>query len=396
MAPHGTGNPGDMNPKSHDDVFVKPKAGGGGSRGRAAPPADKSADEPPPEVLAEPEKPKKEEPKVTLSNLKWGGQKPIFNEKISVSVEGAVPDEIAHLSRIEFKLIAVAPDGKREEFRPPQNGHLVGGKASADLTLFIPAYRNAGKLPEECDYVFTAKHSKSKEVESAPITAKKRFATNARFERDEGWVGVPVKVLADTGLADDTEVNLKINLKTEVAIEVKVRAKAGKLEYAWSPCLCGVRRVAGAFPAHSDATAEFSLGADKEAAKKTYKLKIVTAAEVKTFSQDFVWNGFGVHSEFTQKVVAGVHQVHVKKKVRKAWYGTFVDMTRAGITGQMGYPQDGYRWARTDGVGICPPNTITARPGWPCRRDSFPPIANIGTPPSPRSGPDTSCAARPV
>lgn len=363
MAPHGThgllGTPDDMNPKPKKDTFVKPKQGGvggkpGGGRGGATPgtPAEAEAE---PEAMVEPPKPKPEEPKVMLSNLKWGEQKPIFNEKISVSVQGVVPDEIAHLSRIEFKLVALPPDGKREEFRPSQNGNLVGGKATAEFTLFIPAYRDAGKLPDECKYVFTAKHSKSKEEESAPITAKKRFATNVRFERDEGWMGAPVKVMADTGLADDTEVTLKITLKTEKAIEVKVKAKAGKLEYAWSPCLCGVRLVAGALPAETEASAEYSLGTDKEAAKKTFKLKLVIAADAKTFSQDYTWSGFGVHSEFTQKIEGGVHKVHVKKKVRKGWYGTYVNMSRAaGITGRAGYPRDKYRWAKTDGVGELP------------------------------------------
>jgi hypothetical protein len=83
-------------------------------------------------------------------------------------------------------------------------------------------------------------------------------------------------------------------------------------------------------------------------------MKIVTAADAKSFSKDYSWSGFSVHSGFTQKIEKGVHKVHVKKKVRKGWYGTFVNMDRAGITGQAGYPEDGFRWARTDGVGELP------------------------------------------
>jgi hypothetical protein len=178
-----------MNPKSHDDVFVKSKAGGAG-RTRKAEPAPVLED--PPEAIAEPAQ-AKPEPVVTLSNPAWGDEKPVFNGKISVTVQAAVPPEYAHLTRIEFKLIALPPNGKREEIRPVQSGHLAEGTAKAEVTLFIPEYRDEGRQPEECKYVFTAKHAKSKEAESPPITAKAAPAKAPKAEVDLAGVAAGKK-----------------------------------------------------------------------------------------------------------------------------------------------------------------------------------------------------------
>lgn len=199
MAPSHPGSPFDnlfgMNPKSSDDIFVKSKGGGAG---RARKPEPAPVEEEPPEAAVEPAK-AKAVTVVTLSNLAWGGEKPVFNGKITVSVQAEVPDEFAHLTRIEFKLIALPPNGKREEIRPVQSGHLVDGAAKAEVTLFIPEYREDGLPPEECKYAFSAKHAKSKEVESPPITAKAAPPKAPKAEVDVAGVAA-AKKKTDGGL----------------------------------------------------------------------------------------------------------------------------------------------------------------------------------------------------
>ncbi|MDB5103566.1 MAG: hypothetical protein JWP91_1255 [Fibrobacteres bacterium] len=189
---HGslTGSPDGMNPKANEDIFVKSKGGGAGRSRKAVPEA--VVEEDPPEALVEPPK-AKPEPTVTLSNPAWGGEKPLFNEKISVSVQAVVPEEIAHLTRIEFKLIALPPNGKREDIRPVQSGHLADGIAKAEFTLYIPQYREDGKQPEECKYIFTAKHSKSKEIESPSVIAKAAAPKAPKVEVDVAGVAAAKK-----------------------------------------------------------------------------------------------------------------------------------------------------------------------------------------------------------
>jgi hypothetical protein len=108
---------------------------------------------------------------VRLSAPGWMGERGVFNGKIAVSVEGELPPESSHLTRVSFTVYALLPGGTTERI-DAQEGHIRNGKASADMTLWIPNYRDAdGKTLAECEYVFKAKHVQSKEIESEPIKA---------------------------------------------------------------------------------------------------------------------------------------------------------------------------------------------------------------------------------
>lgn len=336
------------------EVFSNRAVRGGG---RPRPPVNPAAAlEPEPELLApapEPEEKAKDNPKVDLTDLAWGAETAGFGDKIGVRAKAALPDELKNITRIEFKVFALLPDGKREAI-DKQEAHLKDGQAAAEVTLFYPQYKEDGKLPKECKFLFTAKHRDSKEAESKAITVKQPFAINVRWEKPEGWVGAPVKLLADTCLADGKEVILKIATENGLAAEAKLKAKAGKLEYAWTPCLCGLKSE-GKVPEKTEMLAELSYEGVKIAPKKNYLLKAVAKADSETYAKENSWAGFSLHSEFKQKMEDGVCKVAVKEKVMKAWVGQYLDLTRAGITGTAGgCPWDGNRWARVVGKGWRP------------------------------------------
>lgn len=142
-----------------------------------------------PEVLVE-QKTTEEKPKVKLTNLKWSVEEGLFNAEVSISVDADVPAEHRNLTRIEFNLIALVAEGKRESILK-QEAHLKDGKATTDVTLFWPQYRENGELLEKCDYIFTAKHRESQETESEPL----RVAAPAQ------WKGsIWVKLISPKGI----------------------------------------------------------------------------------------------------------------------------------------------------------------------------------------------------
>jgi hypothetical protein len=348
--------------KSNDpkDPFNKawPKPGGLGSGKPAGkmpkpdPTADPSAEPDLPPPVAE-EKPK-EKPKAVLSNPKWAKDKALYNEKVKMTVDATLPDEIKSITKVEFQIFAVLPDGKKEAVGKV-DGHIKDGKAEAEGELTVPQAKNAdGKPLDQCKYQFKAKHRDSAEVESPALEAQ-QFAIKVRFEKDEGWVGETVKVLADTALADDKEVNVKLTISHRVSAEAKVKAKGGKLEYAYTPCLCGIEAKDNKVPANVQVQAEFSLDKEKAVSAKNYKLKPVPEADWDDFAHDYSWNNYTVHSAFRQKFDGFKCKIEVKEEVVKAWGGYWVKMTAAGITGTAGgCPFAGYRWGRVQGAGMVP------------------------------------------
>jgi hypothetical protein len=168
--PNQGGDPFQRQGGSHDDIFSKPKwpTGVGASRSR---PKDSESSQPEDEVqplLAENSDEKKFGPKVVLTNLRWSDDSGEFNEKIAVLADGALPEDAQHLTRIEFKVYALTPDGKRENI-DKREGHLHAGSATAEFTLYWPQYRIDGDPLSECDFIFTAKHRESKEEESGTL-----------------------------------------------------------------------------------------------------------------------------------------------------------------------------------------------------------------------------------
>ena len=103
--------PGNIsNPNDLPGNIKWPKGGGGGY----AKPKPAEAAEPEEEHVAQPvveEKPK-EKPKAVLSNPKWSKAKAGFNEKVTLSVDGALPVELVAITKVDFQVFAVLPDGK--------------------------------------------------------------------------------------------------------------------------------------------------------------------------------------------------------------------------------------------------------------------------------------------
>ena len=156
-------------PATHDDIFTKPKwpSRGGGGRPKAKPAEASEPVEEAQPLLPEKSEANKSRPKVILSNLKWSAESGEFNEKATVSVTAELPVELKHLTRIEFIVFAQTPDGKRESI-DKQEGHILDGLASSEVTLYWPQYRIDGNPLAECDFLFTAKHRESK-AEESPI-----------------------------------------------------------------------------------------------------------------------------------------------------------------------------------------------------------------------------------
>jgi outer membrane protein OmpA-like peptidoglycan-associated protein len=156
-----------------DAVFTKSKGGGAGRGGSSKPKAaeeeedDFLGSEPPVQDAPAPQK-----AAIKLFNPLWGGKQGFFNQKISVSVEGALPPESSHLTRVTFTVNALLPDGNLDRIEA-QDAHLVDGKATAEVTLWTPHYRDdQGNPPQDCEYSFKAKHRDGKEIESAKLIAK--------------------------------------------------------------------------------------------------------------------------------------------------------------------------------------------------------------------------------
>lgn len=111
----------------------------------------------------------------------------MFNEKVTVTVDAALTEELKAITKIQFEAFALLPDGKKDSVAKAE-GHVKDGKAAKEITLLIPNY----KTPEG-----------------------KPFA---------------VKVEADTTLADNKETTLKRSISHRVVAEAKVKAKGGKFE----------------------------------------------------------------------------------------------------------------------------------------------------------------------
>lgn len=339
----------------------KRKTGGrpflGAYRRKPAPDAAAEAEPPETDPVEPPNYVEKAEPapKVVLKNPAWSVDKASFNDKVRVLVEAEVPPPLAHLTRIEFKLWALIPDGKREAVGKME-GHLKDGRAAGEVTLFYPQYRDGGNLLSACGYVFSAKHRESDEVESKALPVKQPFASKVRWDKAEEWFGLPVKLLADTCLKDGEEVTVKVASENGVALDAKAKAKKGKLEIPWTPCLCGVSPDAGGkYPEKVEFYAELSHGEERAVPEKNFFLKVVGETEYHTFAKDCVWGEYGAHAEFKQRLKKGSADVQVKKTIMKAWQGFMVDMTRAGLTGIVpGCPFDRQRWGRVKGKGETP------------------------------------------
>jgi hypothetical protein len=158
-------------PHKHHDVLVH-KPGGSAGRRKHADTDSQSQEDQGPEPIKE-EKVAKQEPTVTLTHPKWEAAQGHFDEAIVVSVEGRPPADNHDLTKVEFTAYLMHPNGKKDD-KPLARGegHLKDGKAEGEIILPWPEVKPGEKTPEHYHAVFTAKHSRSKPVDSAKIEVK--------------------------------------------------------------------------------------------------------------------------------------------------------------------------------------------------------------------------------
>ncbi len=182
----------DLNPKANPNIFLKPKPKpkpkGGGGGGPSAKKTQQSAKTVPnnkaddedfqvQEKVKDPVEPPK--PVVILSKPKWSDTQGCFGQKITASVNGIIPPEIEHVTKVTFTVYALPPDGTRDRIDFNDKSHLKDGLAEAELTLWRPHYKKEdGESLDKCEYIFVAKHRDSKE-----ITSEKLLVTNRQTPR---------------------------------------------------------------------------------------------------------------------------------------------------------------------------------------------------------------------
>jgi outer membrane protein OmpA-like peptidoglycan-associated protein len=161
-----------LNPSAHDDIFAKPKAGGGRGMGRIRKPelAAHAGSEPleiPIEPIAlEPEKAK---PAVLIHNPKWEVEKVGFNEETDISVELDLPKALKDRNKVTFELFAKTPNGPERILQG--EAFAEAGKARCRIPIYIPKYKGAdgNRLPK-VEFYFTAKHSESALLDGSKVT----------------------------------------------------------------------------------------------------------------------------------------------------------------------------------------------------------------------------------
>lgn len=149
--------------KAHNDIFQKPKLGGGGA------PKKKVEAIAEPEVELLPEKaeppPTKEYP-VKLTDPKWLSEKGYYEEKIQFSVNVDLPKSHADFTRVSVVLSSLGPNGKKTQVNSI-DVHTRDGKAQGEFKVQRPPN---SKPSESSFFVFAASHRDcGKEVESSKL-----------------------------------------------------------------------------------------------------------------------------------------------------------------------------------------------------------------------------------
>jgi hypothetical protein len=122
-----------------------------------------------------------ERPKARLFNPAWSAQEGYFNEKVLLSVEGELAPGSGHVTRVLFTVHALR-DGETDRIGS-QEGHLRDGKATAEIQLWAPQFRDEdGNLAQACEYAFKAKHRDSEEIESGRLKARSRAGAGTAIE----------------------------------------------------------------------------------------------------------------------------------------------------------------------------------------------------------------------
>lgn len=172
---------------SSDEIFTKPKVGGGGGTGaasaklKAEEEANKQLEQESEDYFKKTDKVKDPEPPpkpvVVLSHPKWGRELGLFGQKIKVSVEGTIPKEIEHRTKVTFTVYALPPNGERDRIGS-KDEHIRNGVAEVEVDLWKPHYNaSPSESLVSCPYFFEVKHTCSSVVTSDRLhVSEKEFS----------------------------------------------------------------------------------------------------------------------------------------------------------------------------------------------------------------------------
>lgn len=158
-------------PKVNEDIFQKPKGGGGVGPRRKPEPAQESEVE---QIPSNPPPASPKAPPVKLSNPKWSVETAHFEDKVSLSVDVSLPESLKEIKRVIITIFSISPNGAKSQIKS-RDLYVEAGKVQGEFQLERPPkYDN--KEVESCPYVFTAKHRDAKEIESTrlPVNEKPR------------------------------------------------------------------------------------------------------------------------------------------------------------------------------------------------------------------------------
>ncbi len=184
--------------------------------------------------------------------------------------------------------------------------------------------------------------------------------SNLRWSVETAWCGDEAKLLADSGLADGTEVAIKLKAGDQICEEAKAKVQGGKLEYAWKVHSVGFAYDADKKPKPEvEVVAEVSESGKQNSPEKPLKVRKLVEAKAEEYSDSHDWGEKGgtkyrVKGHFFQGIAGNKAKVTLKKKVMKTWGATYVTVKPAGISDAGGgFPWAGMRWAR------CPKGSMT-------------------------------------
>jgi hypothetical protein len=93
------------------------------------------------------------------------------------------------------------------------------------------------------------------------------------------------------------------------------------------------------------------------------------------FSENRTWGKFTAHPRFDQVLASFLNKVAISADIQKCWGATYIDMSRAGITGNAGGCLAGMRWGRSTSPNSMTPNQYYDGKAWVALPSGFTPNA---------------------
>lgn len=202
-----------------------PKGGGAGLR-RKPEPALEPADEPE-SMQPEPQPEKKDV--VVLTNPKWLVDEATFEQKVGLSVDVLLPESLKEIKRVIITVYSVSPKGVKSQVKA-RDLYVDQGEVTGEFELATPP-KEDGKGLEACDYLFTAKHRDSKEIESPRLHAKSKANGSEILELE-----LPSPDETESGgqtfrlKSNDGSIDAKMAIKDGQEKEGKITLKFQKLD----------------------------------------------------------------------------------------------------------------------------------------------------------------------